>query len=104
MSKQIVGGIYARKYEWQEEPTYEFFADFFAGPEETRQQLAAQELVFVCPMSIEIEELSPGQFRARQIESLRVKHAALRDTFVKESKAVEGRIQELLAITDERED
>jgi len=87
--------VYAKKYEWEDVARYHFF-----NATDDRKCLEAQEYVYICDIEVEIKELSPGEFTARQIHSLRMKQDALRETFVEQSGKINDRIQNLLAITD----
>lgn len=100
MTTTIYGGIYAHQYEWQDTPEYHFFPHA-PQREDNQKYYQEQEYVFVCPFEIEVIELESGEFRARQVQSLKVKHEKLREEFVKQSQVVNGRIQNLLALTDE---
>jgi hypothetical protein len=88
--------VYAKQYEWEDVPRYHFFTD----GDGARKSLEAQEYVYICAVDVEIQELSSGEFTARQIHSLRMKQDALRETFVDQSAKLNDRIQNLLAITD----
>jgi hypothetical protein len=97
---RVTAAVLAYKYEWQDEPTYSI-QRYGVDHEGDRKHWAATEYVYICDVEVEFEELSPGVYRARQIDGLRVKKATLRDEFTKQSGMVEDRIQNLLAITDE---
>jgi len=97
----VEAAVYAMKYEWQDEPSYQVFVGAAYNTEEQINKLAAQEYVYISPIHLEIEELTPGQFRARQVAALRKKKEALRDEFTKQSGYVQDRIENLLAIGDQ---
>jgi hypothetical protein len=103
MTATISGGIYAHQYEWQDHPEYSFLPHV-AGREDNQRYYKEQEYVWICDYDIEVIELPDGEFRARQIDSLKVKQNKLREEFVKQSQVVNDRIQNLLCITDDRED
>jgi hypothetical protein len=94
---KLVGGIYAQQYSWSvdSDPQYFFLSHY---NEKSMQEYQAQEYVYICPFEIEVEELSPGEFTARRVQSLQMKKDALREVFLDQSKHVDEKIQNLLAI------
>lgn len=98
---KLCGAVFAHKYEWQDEPSYNLFVGTEYNGEKKILEMNAQEYVYICPFELEIEQLSDGQFRARQIQALRNKKEVLRDAFVKESGAVQEKIETLLSIEDQ---
>jgi hypothetical protein len=97
--------VMAHKYEWQDEPSYTILCyDSNEKPEareRSRQTWMAQEYIYICDIEVEVEELSPGTFRARQIQSLTTKKAALTEEFTRQAEKVQERIENLLAIEDQ---
>lgn len=92
------GAIYALKYTYQEKPSYSWHNHY---NETSRTQLEASEWVYICDCPLEVEELSEGEFKARQVAGLRLKKQALTQEFVKQSQMVEDQIQNLLCLTNE---
>lgn len=97
---KIKAAILARRYEWQDKPDYSINC-YSSDPEGERKYWAAHEAIYICDVEIEFEELSPGVFRARQLEGLRAKKEVLRDEFTKQSAIVSEKIENLLAISDQ---
>jgi len=100
----VAAAVYALKYEWQDEPSYQVFVGARYNTEEEINKLARQEYVYISPIHLDIEELTPGQFRARQVAALRKKKEALRDEFTKQAGYVQDHIENLLALGDESHD
>lgn len=97
---KISGGIFAKQYEWQDTPMYAFFEHSGTlNPMEWIEGMQKQEYVFICAHEIEFSELSNDHFVAGQIASLRKKKVALQETFVQQTRVVDDKIQNLLAIS-----
>jgi hypothetical protein len=98
--KQIFGGIFAKQYEWETEPTYSFF-ECHPKTDHVKwlEDMQKHEYVFVRCCDIQFDELCHDDFVVRQVESLLKKKTALAETFAQQTRAVDDRIQNLLAIS-----
>jgi hypothetical protein len=96
---KIIGAIFAKQYEWQDKPDYSFFQCHGTDPVQWLEDMQKQEYVYICAHEVEFRELSHDHFVAAQINSLRKKKVALQESFTQQTRAVDDRIQNLLAIS-----
>jgi len=105
MTIQLVGAVYAKKESWQTEPTYAFHPNCCVQGDAEKSRLIWEShgYIYIAPVTLEVEELSDGEFQARQIKTLQVKKEALREAFLQESQRVDEQIEKLQCIEGPKE-